>query len=103
MVAICVLDGPAFLRSAELPSGVGAIVLGAGLGLLAPLLLQRYALLLLGAGLLLHGAGMTLKYRLEAGSREPQWWDRTLFWACWVILLATLGWVAIALLTQLPV
>ena len=93
-------NGPAFLRGAELLSGVGAIVLGVGLGLLAPLLLQRYALPLLGAGLLLHGAGMTLKYRLEAGGREPQWWDRTLFWACWVILLATLGWVAIELLAQ---
>lgn len=94
------LSRPAFVKSAELLSGVGAIVLGVRLGLLAPLLLQRHALLLLGAGLLLHGAGMTLKYRLETGSRQPQWWDRTLFWACWSILLATLGWVPIALLTQ---
>ena len=94
------LSGPAFLKSAELLSGVGAIVLGVGLGLLAPVLLQRHAVLLLGAGLLLHGAGMTLKYRLETGSREPQWWDRALFWACWAILLATLGCVVIALLAQ---
>ena len=93
------LSGPAFLKSAELLSGVGAIVLGVGLGLLAPLLLQRHALPLLGAGLLLHGAGMTLKYRLETGSREPQWWERALFWACRAILLATLGWAAIALLS----
>ena len=40
---------------------------------------------LMGAGVLLHGEGMTLKYRLEAGGREPQWWDRALFWACWAV------------------
>lgn len=90
----------ALVKSAELLSGVGAIVLGAGLGLLAPLLMQRHALPLLGAGVILHGAGMTLKYRLEAGGREPQWWDRTLFWACWALLLATLWWVAYLLVVQ---
>jgi len=94
------LSGPARVKSAGVLSGVGAIVLGAGLGLLAPLPMQRHALPLLGAGVLLHGAGMTLKYRLEAGGREPQWWDRALFWACWAVLLATLGWVAFLLVAQ---
>jgi hypothetical protein len=91
---------PALIKSAELLSGVGAVVLGTGLGLLAPVLMQRHALPLLGAGVLLHGAGMTLKHRLEAGDHEPQWWDRTLFWACWAALLATLGWVAYLLVAQ---
>lgn len=94
------LSGTARVKSAELLSGVGAVVLGVGLGLLAPLTIQRHALTLLGAGVLLHGAGMTLKYRLEAGGREPQWWDRALFWACWAFLLATLGWIAFLVVAQ---
>ena len=88
------LSRPALVKSAELLSGGGAVILGAGLGLLAPMLMQRHALLLLGTGALLHGAGMTLKHRLEAGDHDLQWWDRTLFWACWAALLATLGWFA---------
>ena len=95
------MPSPATLiKSAELLSGGGAIVLGAGLGLLAPMLMQRYALPLLSVGVILHGAGMTLKHRLEAGDHELQWWDRALFWACWSALLATLGWVACLLVTQ---
>jgi hypothetical protein len=69
--------------------------------MLAPILLHRQALPLLGAGVLIHGAGMTLKYRLEAGGREPEWWVRTLFWVCWAFLVATLVWVAL-LLFDLP-
>ena len=84
------------IKSAELLSGIGATVLGLGLGLLAPMPMQRFALPLLGAGVLLHGAGMTLKHRLEMeiGEREPQWWELAVFWACWAGLLATLGSVA---------
>jgi hypothetical protein len=82
------------IKSAELLSGIGAVVLGLGLGLLAPMPMQRFALPLLGTGVLLHGAGMTLKHRLEIGEREPQWWELAVFWACWAGMLATLGSVA---------
>lgn len=82
------------IKSAELLSGIGAVVLGLGLGLLTPMPMQRFALPLLGTGVLLHGAGMTLKHRLEVGERQLQWWELSLFWTCWVGLLATLGWVA---------
>jgi hypothetical protein len=92
----------ALIKIAELLSGVGAVVLGTGLGLLAPVPMQRHALPLLGAGVRLHGAGMTFKYRLEAGDREPQWWDRTLSWACWAALLAILGCVVLAFIAPSP-
>lgn len=86
------------IKGAELISGGGAVVLGAGLGLLAPVLLQRYALPLLVVGVLLHGVGMTLKYRLEAGGRMTPGWVRALFWMCWASLLATLAWVVYLIL-----
>lgn len=55
---------------------------------------------LLSVGVILHGAGMTLKHRLEADDHELQWWDRSLFWACWSAPLATLGWVACLLVAR---
>lgn len=86
------------IKGAELISGGGAVVLGVGLGLLAPVLLQRYALPLLFVGVLLHGVGMTLKYRLEASGRKTPDWVRALFWMCWAALVATLAWVMYLLL-----
>lgn len=79
------------LKGAELLSGVGAIVLGAGLGLLAPALMQRYAVTTLAIGVLLHGTGMTLKYRLESRDGPPLWWERLLFWLCWIGQLTLVG------------
>jgi Cu+-exporting ATPase len=73
-------------KGAELASGLGAIVLGAGLGLLVPRLLQDYELPLLLVGLVVHGAGMTLKYRFKSAAGEPPWWERWLFWGCWTSL-----------------
>ena len=50
-------------KGAELASGLGAIVLGAGLALVLPDWLRAYAMPLLVGGVVVHGLGMTLKYR----------------------------------------
>jgi hypothetical protein len=91
------VHGPsAVTKGAELASGLGAIVLGAGLALLLPERFRAYALPLLAAGVLVHGAGMTLKYRLESRDGPPVWWERALFWACWACLAALGIWMSAA-------
>jgi hypothetical protein len=84
-------------KAVELASGLGAIVLGAGLALLVPDALRGYAIPILVAGILVHGVGMSLKHRLEAVERQPLWWERALFWFCW----ASLGLLAVWLLVRL--
>jgi hypothetical protein len=90
---------PAAIKSAELVSGLGAIVLGVGIGLLVPMPLRIHALPLLAAGVLVHGAGMSLKYRLEARQGEALWWETALFWLCWAILAVLAAWLVWHLLT----
>jgi len=75
------------------------MVLGAGLALLAPELLRESAIPILIAGIVVHGVGMTLKHRLEAGDREPLWWERALYWACWLCLGALAAWLSVPLFT----
>lgn len=80
-------------KAAELAAGLGAIVLGAGLALLAPDQLRTMAIPILLAGALVHGAGMTLKYRLEQQERQPLWWETGLFWLCWICLGGLAVWI----------
>lgn len=89
-------DGRA--KGAELASGLGAIVLGAGLALVLPEWLRRYGVALLVGGALVHGVGMTLKYRLERRDGPPVWWEKALFWLCWLCLGALGVWLAAAFL-----
>lgn len=83
-------------KGAELASGLGAIVLGAGLALVLPAWLRNYALPLLIGGIVVHGVGMTLKYRLESRGGPTLWWERALFWLCWACLAALVLWLAVA-------
>lgn len=82
-------------KGAELASGLGAIVLGAGLALVLPGWLRSYALSLRVGGALVHGVGMTLKVCLENRDGPPLWWERALFWLCWVCLAALGLWIAL--------
>ena len=86
-------------KGAELASGLGAIVLGAGLALVLPNWLRAHATALLIGGAFVHGVGMTLKYRLESRKGPPLWWERTLFWLCWACLAALALWLALAFTT----
>ena len=87
-------------KLAELTSGIGAGVLGAGLALLLPAAAAAYALPILILGALMHGWGMFDKHRLEqsAGSVQPRW-AGLLYWGCWLALLA-LGSVVVLGLRQ---
>lgn len=86
-------------KAAELASGLGAIVLGAGLALVLPDWLRQHALPSLVGGVHAHGVGMTLKYRLESRSGPPLWWERGLFWGCWGCLVGLGVWIPAAALT----
>jgi len=88
------------IKAAELASGLGAIILGAGLALVLHEWLRSYAVPLLLGGVVVHGLGMTLKYRLESRHGPPFWWERALFWICWVCLLGLGIWIAAAALSM---
>lgn len=87
---------PASTKGAELASGLGAIVLGAGLALLLPQWLRAYAVPLLVGGAVVHATGMTLKYRSEVRSGPRLLWERMLFWLCWAALAGLGIWIATA-------
>jgi hypothetical protein len=81
-------------KAAEVASGLGAMVLGAGIALLLPVALRGHAITLLIAGAMVHGTGMSLKYRLERREEKPLWWERLLFWLCWAGLVTLGAWIA---------
>ena len=77
------------LKLAELTSGVGALVLGVGLGALFPQWFGSVAAVITGVGLAAHAFGMWDKHRLEAGATaEGGTWAAALYWVCWLLLIA---------------
>jgi Mn2+/Fe2+ NRAMP family transporter len=85
------------LKLAELTSGIGAIVLGLGLGVVAGRLLAGIGLPLLISGLLLHGWGMYDKHRLESGAVPQPWWATALYWICWALLAGLAAYLLLTL------
>lgn len=77
------------MKQAELTSGIGAGVLGLGLGVLLAAYLRSYAVAIIAVGALLHAWGMWDKHRMERSEAAlaPAWWDAALYWVCWAALL----------------
>lgn len=81
------------VKLAELTSGLGAVVLGMGLGVLLSRYLAGLGVPVLLIGLALHGSGMYTKHRLEQGGAAQPWWATALYWLCWALLAALVGYL----------
>ena len=89
------------LKRAELLGGVGALILGMGVGLLFAAFLTPYTIPFLLTGLLMHAWGMYNKHRLESeGAVARQWWAELLYWVCWAALLVLCAYIAVDYLTN---
>ena len=75
------------LKLAELTSGIGALVLGVGLGALFADWFASGAGLIAVAGASAHAFGMWDKHRLErhVDGADGQW-IAALYWTCWLLL-----------------
>ena len=88
------------MKLADLTSGIGALVLGVGLGALFQQRLASAAGLIVLAGVVAHGFGMWDKHRLEAEAHvEGGRWLMALYAVCWLLLG---GVVVFVLLRRLP-
>jgi hypothetical protein len=87
------------LKRAELASGLGALVLGAGIGGLAAPWLGRAAVVVLLLGLAVHAWGMYDKHRLERGSEvQSVRFVAALYWSCWILLALLVAYLAVGAL-----
>lgn len=79
-------------KIADVMSGLGALILGVGLGAMFAAWLGGSALLLAVVGGVLHAVGMWEKHRLEIepSARRP-WWVTGLYWLCWLLLVPSRG------------
>lgn len=75
------------LKRADLASGVGAGLIGFGLGAMAAETVAGLAPAILLVGLVLHGWGMLGKRAIERDQHaaEPRW-SLLLYWGCWLAL-----------------
>jgi hypothetical protein len=80
------------LKVAELTSGVGALVLGVGLGAMFPQWFAPAAGFIAVAGVVAHAFGMWDKHRLEAqADTASDTWVTALYWICWLMLAGVVG------------
>jgi hypothetical protein len=87
---------PGRLRLAELTSGIGAVILGVGIGVILADRMAGLGPAILAIAITLHAWGMVDKRRQERrqGGAEP-WWSAALYLACWVGLAGMLAWTVI--------
>lgn len=72
------------LKVAELTSGIGAGVLGLGLGARFSDHLKSFSVLIIVIGLFAHALGMFDKHRIEKeGEVFPPVWTKFVYWICW--------------------
>ena len=75
------------LKFAELTSGIGALVLGVGLGAMFQQWFTPAAGVIVLAGASAHGFGMWDKHRLDRDCGAlGRWWVAALYWICWLLL-----------------
>jgi hypothetical protein len=75
------------MKKADVTSGVGAGILGGGVGVLVAPYLGPYAVPLIVVGIVMHAWGMYERHRLDAAAPRV-WWAEGLYWLCWGILIA---------------
>jgi hypothetical protein len=80
------------LKLAELTSGIGALVLGIGLGARFPQWFGGAAGFIVLIGAITHGFGMWDKHRMEGHGHAQQIpvWVSALYWACWLLVAGVL-------------
>ena len=79
------------LKLAELTSGVGALVVGVGLGALFARWIGPAAGVVTLAGVLVHAFGMWDKHRQEQQtSTDGGWLVPAIYWVCWLLLAGVL-------------
>ncbi len=84
------------IKRAKLLSGIGAVTLGIGLGVLLSNFLKLYALPVLLIGVVMHALGMFIEHRLENKSANASvWWAEILYWVCWILLLGVIIFIAV--------
>jgi hypothetical protein len=80
------------VKLAELTSGLGALVLGVGLGALFPQWVGPRAGVITVVGVSLHAVGMWDKHRVEGRDQaENSLWVVVLYWMCWLLLASVVG------------
>ena len=84
------------LKLAELTSGMGALVLGTGLGALFSHWFAPAAGFMALGGVVAHGFGMWDKHRLEARAHaESGPGVVALYWVCWLLLASVVMFVVV--------
>jgi hypothetical protein len=73
-------------RIADLTSGMGALVLGVGIGAFFASAFARPSGWILLTGAVAHAWGMIDKHRMERGVATQPRWATALYWACWIAL-----------------